>query len=421
MQDSVPEAMPKFFESWCSKFDDVFGRASQREGFRQYFAGVLGQSHRKNILSIANNTVNGDYHRLQHFVHDSPWSVNELNNRRLEIVAQCRQTRIKSGFSLIIDDSGHRKSGADTSGVGRQYIGQLGKVDNGVVTVTSHAFDGVKGLPLDLELYQHASSLPKGKEDPEFCKKPDLAWKLIESCLARGLTPGLILLDAGYGNNGPLLKKLEEKALTYIASVSSSRIVWTQLAQDTEPQKHKLEEVAKTLNQDAFVQVILPLEKPRTVWVAAFSAGVPKFIGKRKFAIQLNAPTFEEATDISYFITNAPEEIATAEWIAKGYSQRNWIEVFYRETKGWLGLTEYQVRDQRSMLRHWMIVFNAFTFIHWLRLNGGLTRWSTKPLKTFTDAYNAYRTAVEFLLVRFAALFPALFAAHRSNLGLIWT
>ena len=41
--------------------------------------------------------------------------------------------------------------------------------------VTSHAYDGVKGVPLDVQLYKHASSLEKGKEDPEFLKKPDIA------------------------------------------------------------------------------------------------------------------------------------------------------------------------------------------------------------------------------------------------------
>jgi hypothetical protein len=35
----------------------------------------------------------------------------ELNQRRLEVMNQCRQTKINRGFSLIIDDSGHRKSG----------------------------------------------------------------------------------------------------------------------------------------------------------------------------------------------------------------------------------------------------------------------------------------------------------------------
>ncbi len=41
--------------------------------------------------------------------------------------------------------------------------------------VTTHLYDGKKSLPLDIELYQHADSLPEGKEDPEFKKKPTLA------------------------------------------------------------------------------------------------------------------------------------------------------------------------------------------------------------------------------------------------------
>ena len=71
-------------------------------------------------------------------------------------------------IALIIDDSGHRKSGNFTAGVGRQYIGEIGKTDNGVVVVTTHLYDGVKSLPLDIALYQKADSFPKGKKDPEF-------------------------------------------------------------------------------------------------------------------------------------------------------------------------------------------------------------------------------------------------------------
>ena len=37
-----------------------------------------------------------------------------------------------------MDDSGHRKSGNFTAGVGRQYIGEIGKTDNGNVVVTTH-------------------------------------------------------------------------------------------------------------------------------------------------------------------------------------------------------------------------------------------------------------------------------------------
>jgi hypothetical protein len=52
---------------------------------------------------------------------------------------------------------------------------------------------------------------------------------------------------------------------------------------------------------------------------------------------------FATATEVDYLITNASREKATDEWVVTTYSQRNWVEVFYREAKGWLGLKEYQV------------------------------------------------------------------------------
>ncbi len=65
----------------------------------------------------------------------------------------------------------NRKSGNFTAGVGRQYIGEIGKLDNGIVAVTTHLYDRQKNLPLDVEIYQPASSLPSGKKDPYFQKE----------------------------------------------------------------------------------------------------------------------------------------------------------------------------------------------------------------------------------------------------------
>lgn len=113
---------------------------------------------------MASNAVGVIYHRLHHFLTEAPWDVQEVNERRLQVMNQCSQTRISKGFTLIVDDSGHRKSGNFTAGVGRQYIGEIGKTDNGIVVVTTHLYDGKKSLPLDIELYQHASSLPSGKK-----------------------------------------------------------------------------------------------------------------------------------------------------------------------------------------------------------------------------------------------------------------
>ena len=126
---------------------------------------------------------------------------------------------------MIVDDRGHRKSGNFTAGVSRQYIGEIGKTDNGNVVVTTHLYDGKKSLPLDIELYQHSLSLPDGKNDPEFKKKPELALELIDKSVGRGYRPGIVLIDSGYGNNTNFLFELEKRNLKYLGGLAKNRKV----------------------------------------------------------------------------------------------------------------------------------------------------------------------------------------------------
>ena len=421
MKEQVAQAMPACFENWCRRFDDLFSRQKQRQGFRTYLGGLLGESQRKNLTQIANNTVEGTYNHLRHFLNESPWDVEQLNNRRLGVMRQCRQTTPSRNFTLIVDDSGHRKSGEATDGVGRQYIGEIGKTDNGIVLLSTHLYDGVRRLPLDVALYQHASSLDYGKQDPDFVKKPDLALQLIDQCLERGYRPRVTLVDAGYGNNTPFIKQLESRKLIYIAAIAKNRQVTYQLPSDEAPRKHSLTKIAQALASEDFIPVVLNLDQPRTVWVATMQVHIPKLEGPRWIAIQLNASTWQAATDIDYFLTNAPAQQVSAEWMAQTYSQRNWVEVFYREAKGWFGLSEYQVRDAKSMKRHWILVFTAYTFILWHQLTGGVRRrWATKPLQTISETLEAFRTAVEFRLVRWLNAHVDVFAAHRARCGYIW-
>ena len=212
---------------------------------------------RKNITQMSNNAVGVVYHQLHHFLTEATWDASRLNQRRLQVMQQCNQTKLKSGFTLIIDDSGHRKSGKETAGVGRQYIGEVGKTDNGVVVVTSHLYDGVKSLPLDVELYQHASSLAGGKADPSFIKKPELALKLVEKSLELGLRPGVVLVDAGYGNNSTFLKQLESKKLKYVAGLAKNSQVIYQLKSNEIKVETRRDELAKRLQAQAFTAIQL--------------------------------------------------------------------------------------------------------------------------------------------------------------------
>ena len=118
----------------------------------------MGESERKNLFQMAENALGVMYQRLHHVLTEAPWSSSQVNECQLEIMKKCSQRRITRGFSLIIDDYGHRKSGNFRYGVGRKYIGEIGNTDNGIVVVTTHLYDGSKSLPLHIELYHHGDS-----------------------------------------------------------------------------------------------------------------------------------------------------------------------------------------------------------------------------------------------------------------------
>lgn len=420
MRETTPAAMPPCFERWCNRFDDLLRTKAQKREFRNYLGGLLGESERKNISQMAKNAVGVNYYQLHHFVTEATWSSEQINERRLQVMNQCSQTRINRGFSLIIDDSGHRKSGNFTAGVGRQYIGEIGKTDNGNVVVTTHLYDGKKSLPLDLELYQHSNSLPEGKEDALFRKKPEIALSLVEKSLGRGYRPGIVIMDAGYGNNTSLLERLENLKLNYLGGMAKNRKVV--VVNSTENREGiRLDKLALSLPSEEFRQVEISINKPRTVWVAIVEVEILKLLGRKKIAIVMNAPTAEEASDIDYFITNYEPSLVTEQWLVDTYSQRNWVEVFYREAKGWLGLKEYQVRDSNSLMRHFILVFCAYTFILWHKLTGGLRRrWANKSLETFAEALEAFRTGISYRFASWLEESRDVFKAYKESLGFIW-
>jgi len=321
MKQTTPAAMPPCFERWCKRFDELWTHQAQKREFRNYIGGLLGESERKNLFQMASNPVGVSYHRLHHFLTEAPWSAAQINERRLLVMNQCSQTRISRGFTLIVDDSGHRKSGNFTAGVGRQYIGEIGKTDNGIVVVTTHLYDGKKSLPLDIELYQHASSLPQGKKDIEFKKKPELALALVDRSLTRGYRPGIVIIDAGYGNNTTFLLELEKRKLKYLGGLAKNRKVIIE-TEANKLQEIRLDKLAESLSAEAFTPVQLNLDKPKTLWVATVEVKLSQLEGTRTIAIVMNASTFAQASDIDYFITNVDSSIATDEWIVTTYTQR---------------------------------------------------------------------------------------------------
>ncbi|WP_236584658.1 transposase [Streptomyces sp. MBT53] len=96
--------------------------------------------------------------RLQFFLSESTWDGEQVNARRLKLLLADPATAPHDGGVLVIDDSGDRKDGSATAHVGKQYLGSVGKIDRGVVTVTTCWADERLYYPLHAMPYTPASS-----------------------------------------------------------------------------------------------------------------------------------------------------------------------------------------------------------------------------------------------------------------------
>lgn len=137
-------------------YRSVFGDVRSYECFKYLHAGILSQLPRKTLPEIAKLNSLKDAQSLHHFLRDGVWSVQQVRAIRLHLIQQqigCRP------ISLCIDETGDVKKGETTDYVAKQYIGNLGKTANGIVSVNAYAVvDGIT-YPLLFEIYKPKSRL----------------------------------------------------------------------------------------------------------------------------------------------------------------------------------------------------------------------------------------------------------------------
>jgi SRSO17 transposase len=109
--------------------------------------------------------------------------------------------------------------------VGKQYLGGIGKIDNGVVSVSSLWVDERVYYPLEIEPYTPAHHF-EGKNDPGFGAKPHIAMELVERALEMGLPFRAVVGDILYGEHRKFKEGLEEKGIPYVLSLKPSHTWW---------------------------------------------------------------------------------------------------------------------------------------------------------------------------------------------------
>ena len=154
-QPATPAPGP--LEYYCQQFDTLFSQRNQRDSFRRYLEGLLLPQERNKTLTALANTepVIGaqlpEAQGLQWFLSESTWDPAVINERRVALLCADPLTAPTAQGVLVIDEHGDRKWGTKTAHVGRQYLANLGKTDNGVVSVTSLWADEAVYYPLHYE------------------------------------------------------------------------------------------------------------------------------------------------------------------------------------------------------------------------------------------------------------------------------
>jgi DDE superfamily endonuclease len=374
---------PGPLEDYAAQFDALFTRLAQRRGLRAYLQGLLlPRDRNKTMTALAGaEPIVGAQHAavqgLQWFVSESTWDHQAVNQRRVELLVADPATAPHTQGVLVLDDTGDRKAGRHTAHVARQWLGSLGKTDNGIVAVTSLWADERVYWPVHVVPYTPASRLPKGRTDPAFQTKPQLAVDLLQAARQAGIGFRAVVADCFYGDNTGFTEALGRASVAYVLAVKPRKGAWA-LADELHTPQEAARQLAWGGPQEPgdWTPITRRFRDGHTeTWWAA-DASLPAAGWGPSRRIRLVVATTDPATlpklTTWYLITNlphperrrvrpafAPADLAE---VVRCYSLRNWVEQSYKQVKHELGWADFQVRSDRAIRRHWQLVCCAFSF-----------------------------------------------------------
>ena len=376
---------PGPLEAFAASFDPLFGTLAQRGSFRQYLQGLLLPRERNKTLTalVGTEPVVGaqaaPVQRLQWFLSESTWDVAAVNAQRLALLFATPATSPHAQGVLVLDDTGDRKAGTKTDHVARQYLGSVGKIDNGIVAVTTVWADERVYYPLHLQPYTPASRLPRGKADPAFRTKPQLAEQLVNAAVAAGIPFRAIVADCFYGDHEGFVEALDRAEQPYVLALKPQKGMWAPAEA-----AHTPVEAAQALRWDGpeapgdWTRVVRRFRDGHAEvwWVAEVPLGPWGPDSRHRLVVATTDPGTLPALSTWYLLTNLPRPdspraaasplapAALAE-VVRLYGLRLWVEQGYKQVKGELGWADFQVRSDAAIQRHWQLVCCAFTFCWW--------------------------------------------------------
>ncbi|WP_370252627.1 IS701 family transposase [Streptomyces sp. V4I8] len=346
---------------WVAELESVFGRvagrfvrADLRWRMRDYVRGLLGQAARKNGWQLAEWAGHRTPDGFQRLLNSSVWDADALRDDVRSYVAE----RLGPDGVLIIDDTGFIKKGTTSAGVGRQYTGTSGKIDNCQIGVfAAYATRSGRAL-VDRELYLPKSwtsdrqrcRAAKIPDERGFATKGELARDIVRRCIAAGLPAAWVTADEAYGQDWHFRRLLEQLDLSYVVAVPKSQQIKSLAG------IWRIDQLIEEAPADAWQQLSCGdgAKGPRIYdWAAAklpvnliFDPHPPTHhrwvMGRRSLS---------DPGELAYYLAYAPVDVEIAELVRIAGSR--WaIEECFQAAKNECGLDEYEVRRYIGWYRH---------------------------------------------------------------------
>ena len=247
------EPSPREISGWYKRLQQLharlrphFARPEVHQHAWFYLQAVLSDTPRKNGWQIAEHARQAHPYGMQRLLSRAVWDQEAVRDELRALIAETLLLPVPSPEAeapfplLALDESGFPKRGRHSAGVGPQYCGLTGRVENcqvGVflsyVTAWGHALiDREFYLPQDWctdPIRRQAAHIP---ESVAFRTKPELGQVMIGRAQAAGLPIDWVVADTVYGHSPELRSFLEEQGLSYALAVPCTEVVCVQTRAD---------------------------------------------------------------------------------------------------------------------------------------------------------------------------------------------
>ena len=350
-----------------------FARREARTQLRAYLSGLLSPIQRKNGWQLAEQAGDTTPYALQHLLGRAKWEADAVRD---DLQAYVRAHLADPAGVLVIDETSFLKKGSHSVGVGIQYSGVTGKLENCQVGVFL-----VYVSPRGQTFYDRALYLPRDwADDPErraaaevpravrFHTKPQLAKEMVLRALTSGLPVAWVTGDEVYGGDYHLRAALEEQEQPYALTVSAKQALWvgwqqrqarTLVAAQPAQAWERLSCGDGSKGPRLYDWLRIPINHPH-------DARWQRWLVARR---GLAAP--DDPRSVAYFLVFAPAETSLAT-LARVIGERWGIECAFEESKGVVGLDHYEVRSWHGWHRHVTLAMWAHAFL-------AVTRAGTLP------------------------------------------